>query len=110
MTLPPPGAKADPSTLQPRPFRKTGFSESRGGELFYRGLNGMVMAVTIALTPELRVDKPRALFDGRGYENIFQVSPGGQRLLMMPRLDNELSVTQVNVVLGFLSELRQRVK
>jgi eukaryotic-like serine/threonine-protein kinase len=158
VTLPPPGTKADPSTLQPRPFRKTGFSESRGvfsrdgrwlayqsnesgrfevylrsfpdgeravqvstdggleptwsqsGELFYRGINGMVMAVTIALTPALRVDKPRALFDGRGYENIFQVSPDGRRLLMMPRLDNELSVTQVNVVLDFLSELRQRVK
>jgi serine/threonine-protein kinase len=83
---------------------------SRSGELFYRGLNGMVMAVTVALTPELRVDKPRALFDGRGYENIFQASPDGRRLLMMPRLDNELSVTQVNVVLDFLSELRQRVK
>ena len=83
---------------------------SRSGELFYRGLNGMVMAVTIALTPALRVDKPRGLFDGRGYENIFQASPDGRRLLMMPRLDNELSVTQVNVVLDFLSELRQRVK
>jgi hypothetical protein len=80
------------------------------GELFYRGINGMVMAVTVGLTPELRVDKPRALFDGRGYETIFQVAPDGRRLLMMPLLGNEVSVTQVNVVLDFLSELRQRVK
>ncbi|HET7217418.1 MAG TPA: hypothetical protein VFJ02_05195, partial [Vicinamibacterales bacterium] len=83
---------------------------SRSNELFYRGVNGMVMAVTVARAPELRVDKPRALFDGRDYENGFQASPDGSRLLMMRRVDNESSITQINVVLDFLSELRQRVQ
>jgi eukaryotic-like serine/threonine-protein kinase len=83
---------------------------SRSGELFYRGINGMLMAVTIGLTPELRVDKPRALFNARDYENGFQAAPDGKRLLMMPLVDNEHAITQINIVVDFLAELRQRVK
>ena len=79
-----------------------------GREIFYRSTSGMVMAADARLSPEF--GKPRLLFDATRYENVFEVSPDGQRLLMMPLSGTEQSGTQVHVILNFLSELRQRVR
>ncbi len=81
-----------------------------GSDIYYRGVSGSMMAAAVTLSPELRVSKPRALFDARGYENSFEVAPDGQRLLMMPLIDMEGSATQIHVVLNFLEELRQRLR
>ena len=80
----------------------------RGSDLLYRGTNGMLMAAAITLSPEFNVAKPRVLFDARRYEVTFDAQADGQRLLMMPLIDNERSPTQIHVVLNFLTELRQR--
>jgi serine/threonine protein kinase len=80
-----------------------------GREIFYRHTNGMIMAAAVRLSPEFQVDQPRALFDATRYENAFDISPDGRRLLMMPLVQTEQSATQVHVVLNFLSDLRQRM-
>ena len=60
--------------------------------------------------PAFQAVKPRALFDGVGYESVYGVSPDGRRLLMMQLIPNEQSATHVHLVFNFLTELRQRVR
>lgn len=79
-------------------------------ELFYRGLDGKLMSVTINGGASLGAGKPQALFDARGYENRFRVGPDAQKFLMMPLIASEQSSTTINVIQNFLSELRQRVR
>jgi Tol biopolymer transport system component len=81
-----------------------------GGELFYRSLDGRMMAVQTRLGDTFEAGKPQALFDARGYENRFAVSPDGIQFLLMPLIASEQSSTQINVIQNFLFELRQRVK
>ena len=68
------------------------------------------MAVTFGAGPISKTGVPQLLFDARAYENGFAVSPDRQRLLLMPLISSEQSATQANIVLNFLSELRQRVR
>jgi Tol biopolymer transport system component len=82
---------------------------SRGSDLLYRGANGMLMAAAIALSPQLKIDKPRALFDASRYEPWFGATADGRRLLLMPIVVNEQTPTQIHVILNFLAELRDRV-
>jgi Tol biopolymer transport system component len=79
----------------------------KGGELFFRALDGRMLAVTFSAG---KAGVPQVLFDARAYENGFAVSPDGQRLLLMPLISSEQSATRVNIVLNFLTELRQRVR
>jgi eukaryotic-like serine/threonine-protein kinase len=79
-----------------------------GNELFYRDLAGNMQVVSFTATPTPTFGKPTFLFDARGYESGFGVSPDGKRLLMMPLIASEQSATQVHVVLNLLSELRQK--
>jgi hypothetical protein len=44
------------------------------------------------------------------HQCTYGVSSDGRRLLMMPLISSEQSATQVNLVLNFLTELRQRVR
>jgi hypothetical protein len=81
-----------------------------GTDLFYPGLDGNLMMVTMGPGPEPSVSTPRVLFDARGYENAFDVSPDGKRFLMMPVVNAEAVATQINVVLNFVEELRRRVR
>ena len=81
---------------------------SRGKDLFYRGANGTLMAAAITLSPELKIDKPRALFDAGGYESSFEAAADGRRLLLMPVVADEQAPSQIHVVLNFLAELRAR--
>jgi serine/threonine protein kinase/Tol biopolymer transport system component len=84
-----------------------------GRELFYRSGNKM-MAVDIATQPSFTAGKPRMLFDRR-YESPpfpianYDVSPDGQRFLMLKPNEQETAPTQINVVLNWFEELKQKV-
>jgi WD40-like Beta Propeller Repeat len=85
-----------------------------GRELFYRSGDKM-MAVDIVMQPSFAAGKPRVLFEGR-YELSpattpnYDVSPDGQRFLMLKPNEQEASApTQINVVLNWFEELKRRV-
>ena len=57
---------------------------------------------------------PRMLFEGHYYPSPtgvagYDVSPDGTRFLMVQSPDPEQASTQINVVLNWLEELKQRV-
>jgi Tol biopolymer transport system component/predicted Ser/Thr protein kinase len=85
-----------------------------GRELFYRS-GGKMMAVDITTQPTFASGKPRMLFEGQyspapGTANNFDVSSDGQRFLMIkPNEAGEAAPTQINVVLNWFEELKQKV-
>jgi Tol biopolymer transport system component/predicted Ser/Thr protein kinase len=87
---------------------------SNGRELFYRSGDKM-MAVDIATQSGFTVGKPRMLFEGRYLPTPatfpdYDVSPDGQRFLMLKPFDQaQAAPTQVNVVLNWFEELKQKV-
>ena len=83
---------------------------AQDGTLFYRALNGMMMAVKPRTSSEFLADAPRALFDAAAYEEWYGVTPDGQRLLMVARIDAEQAATAISLVQNFVGELQQRVK
>jgi Tol biopolymer transport system component len=85
-----------------------------GRELFYRSGDKM-MAVDIASQPSFTAGKPRVLFQGQylptpaTFPN-YDVSPDGQRFLMLkPSEQEQAAPTQINVVLNWFEELKQKV-
>src|SRR3984893_12581049 len=85
-----------------------------GRPLFYRGGDKM-MVVDIATQPSFTVGKPRMLFEGQylpttGTSPDYDVSPDGQRFLMLkPAEQAQAAPTQINVVLNWFEELKQKV-
>jgi eukaryotic-like serine/threonine-protein kinase len=86
----------------------------RGRELFYRARNKM-MAVDVTPQPTFSAGKPRMLFEGpyvpspRSFQD-YDVSPDGQRFLMLKSSEQEKSApAQINVVLNWFEELKQKV-
>jgi len=90
-----------------------------GRELFYRNGDKM-MAVDIATHASLVAGKPRMLFEGPYLPRTnlpalatmpnYDVSPDGQRFLMVkPSESAETAPTQINVVLNWFEELKQKV-
>ena len=84
-----------------------------GRELFYRNGNKM-MAVDIQLQPTFNAGKPRLLFEISASfltnpVGAFDVTPDGQRFLMVRLSDQELPATQLTVVLNWFSELKRLV-
>jgi eukaryotic-like serine/threonine-protein kinase len=84
-----------------------------GRELFYRSDDKM-MAVEIATQPGFAAGTPRMLFEGRYAPAPFptanyDVSPDGQRFLMVKPSEQEAATTQINVVLNWFEELKQKV-
>jgi serine/threonine protein kinase/Tol biopolymer transport system component len=85
-----------------------------GRELFYRSGDKM-MAVDIATRPSFTVGKPQMLFEGPYMPTPltnpnYDVSPDGQRFLMLkPSESAEAAPTQINVVLNWFEELKQKV-
>jgi Tol biopolymer transport system component len=84
-----------------------------GRELFYRS-GGKMMAVDIATQPTFASGKPRVLFEGQyspapGTTPNYDVSPEGQRFLMVKGSEQEAAPTQINVVLNWFEELKQKV-
>jgi Tol biopolymer transport system component len=85
-----------------------------GRELFYRSGDKMI-AVDIATQPGFAAGTPRTLFERR-YEtplvpiDNYDVSPDGQRFLMLkPAEQVQAAPTQINVVLNWFEELKQKV-
>jgi Tol biopolymer transport system component len=85
-----------------------------GRELFYQRGDKM-MAVDIATQSGFAAGTPRMLFEGR-YEAApvpvanYDVSPDGQRFLMLKPIEQaEAAPTQINVVLNWSEELKQKV-
>ncbi|HEV2201728.1 MAG TPA: protein kinase [Bryobacteraceae bacterium] len=85
----------------------------KGRELFYRAGNKM-MAVDVSTQPGFSAGKPRVLFEGayvptpRSFPN-YDVSPDGQRFLMVKATELGQAPTQINVVLNWFEELKRRV-
>jgi Tol biopolymer transport system component len=85
-----------------------------GRELFYRSGRKM-MAVEITTKTGFTAGKPRVLFEGEylptplHFPN-YDVSQDGQRFLMLKPIEQEAAApTQINVVLNWFEELKQRV-
>jgi serine/threonine protein kinase/Tol biopolymer transport system component len=86
-----------------------------GRELFYRS-GRKIMAVDIAIKPSFSAGTPKMLFEGP-YQLLptistpnYDVSPDGQRFLMLKPVESAVAApTQINVVLNWFEELKQRV-
>ncbi len=72
-----------------------------------------MMAVDIATQPSFTVGKPRMLFEGPyvpATVTFYDVTPDGQRFLMLkPSEQAPAAPTQINVVLNWFEELKQKV-
>jgi eukaryotic-like serine/threonine-protein kinase len=85
-----------------------------GRELFYRNADKM-MAVDVTTQPNFLAGKPKMLFEGRyvpsgGTLPDYDVSPDGQRFLMLKPIEQQqVGVTQINVVLNWTEELKRLV-
>ena len=83
-------------------------------ELFDRQEGGnRMMAVTVETSPQLKIGKPRLLFEGpyfltrRGIPNSYDVSPDGRFLMI--RSDPDSTPTQINVIRNGSEELERLV-
>ena len=89
----------------------------KGNELFYRSgaQKEKMMAVDVQTQPTFIAGKPRLLFQGAYVANggvgaWYSVSGDGQRFLMMKASDQpQSSLTQINIVLNWLEELKRLV-
>jgi eukaryotic-like serine/threonine-protein kinase len=84
-----------------------------GRELFYRSGDKM-MAVDITTQPGFYAGKPRMLFEGQYVPSPFtaptyDVAPDGQRFLMLKANEQAQAPAQINVVLNWFEELKQKV-
>jgi len=85
-----------------------------GRELFYRS-GDKLMAVDIANQAGFAAGRPRKLFEGRYGDSPnpvtanYDVSLDGQRFLMTKESEQSSSVTQINVVLNWFEELKEKV-
>jgi hypothetical protein len=85
-----------------------------GRELFFGSRPGeQLMVVDITTQPTFQAGTPRVLLEegfrltGRGSSANYDVTPDGQRFLMVQGGDANL--TQLNVVLNWFEELKRRV-
>ena len=86
---------------------------SNGRELFYR-IGSKIMAVEIASQQGFSAGTPRMLLEGPYIPTSaslpnYDVSPDGQRLLMVKPTEQEAAPTQINVVLNWFEELKKKV-
>ena len=84
-----------------------------GRELFYRNGDKM-MAVDVTMQPTFSASKPRVLFEGRYLPAAptapaYDVSVDGQRFLMLKAGEQETSTPQVNVVVNWIEDMKQRM-
>jgi Tol biopolymer transport system component len=91
----------------------------RGGELFYRNGDKM-MVVDVSTSPTVTLSKPRVLWEGHYSHGTssscggpgptssnYDVTPDGQRFIMIRDEDQDAVPTTVNVVLGWAEELKR---
>jgi hypothetical protein len=73
-----------------------------------------MMAVDIATQPSFAMGKARMLFEGQYVPTPatapnYDVTPDGQRFLMLKPIEQAAGPTQINVVLNWFEELKQKV-
>ena len=84
-----------------------------GRELFY--INGdKTMAVDVRTQPGFSAGSPRLLFKGRYQPSAnavsgYDMSSDGKRFLKIQPTNSEQAAAQINVVINWLEELKQRV-
>jgi len=86
-----------------------------GTELFYRSGNRM-MVVSVQTEPTFNASRPRLMFEGSyvshsnppGFQ-LYDISPDGKRFLMMKEVETAQDQSQINVVLNWFEELKERV-
>jgi len=86
---------------------------ARDGEIFYRS-GGKMMAVQTTFKPSFSAGRPELLFEGRYVPTLatmanYDVAPDGKRFLMVKPSEQDTSATQINVVLNWFEELKQKV-
>jgi len=81
-----------------------------GRELYFRSLDGKMLAASIGPTGDPGPVPPRELFNAASYEAFCSIAPDGKRFLMMPLIQDETSATQIQLILNLLDDLRQRVR
>ena len=85
----------------------------KGHELFYRQGQKM-FAVDYSVEPTFSAGKPKVLFEGpyvqtpRSFPD-YDVSPDGQRFLMLKAPEQGQAPSPINVVLNWNDELKQKV-
>ncbi|MCH8267337.1 MAG: serine/threonine-protein kinase [Acidobacteria bacterium] len=84
-----------------------------GRELFYRN-GSQMMAVEIATEPTFSAGLPRLLFEGNFQPSAaslanYDVTPDGQRFVMIQEGAPDSPPPQINVVLNWFEELKRRV-
>ena len=84
-----------------------------GRELFYRNGDKM-MTAAVEIKPVFAASTPKLLFEGHYeagnfFERDYDVSPDGQRFLMIKASEQEQAATQLNLVLNWSDELRRLV-
>jgi Tol biopolymer transport system component len=84
-----------------------------GGELFYRN-GAKMMSVDLTAQPNLSLGKPRVLFEGVYLLTLltganYDVTPDGKRFIMLKDASPDNSPTQINIVLNWFEELKQKV-
>ena len=68
-----------------------------------------MMVVPIQTRPTFQADGPRLLFDVRAYAGAFDISPDGQRFLMIKDELPKGEAGQINVVLNWFEELKHLI-
>ena len=92
------------------------------GELYYRNGDKMI-AVDLATHPSFHADKPRLLWEGRynlgtnsscgapgPSSSNYDVTPDGQRFLMVKEGEQDVPATRIHVVLNWSAELKRTVQ
>jgi len=86
-----------------------------GKELYYRDVSGdKMMAVSFITEPDLRVGKPRLLFEGRykggwPWGRNYDIAPDAKRFIMITEEEQKEKPTQVNMILNWSEELKRTV-
>ena len=81
---------------------------ANGRELFYNS-GGKMMAVDVTTSPNFSAGTPRMVFEGLDFSSGVDISPDGQRLLLIKPVEQQQAATQINVVLNWFEELKQKV-
>jgi len=85
-----------------------------GKELFYRNGDQM-MVVSVVTEPTFQAQTPRLLFEGSyryddgGWSSNYDISPDGQRFVMVKGTEQEAGAGHINVVLNWFEELKRLV-
>ncbi len=109
------------SEIYVRPYPGTGgkWRVSSGGGIYPRwNANGRellyisgdkMMAVDVTTSPNFSAGTPRMVFGGQDFSYGGDVSPDGQRLLLIKPVEQQQAATQINIVLNWFEELKRRV-